>query len=112
VKGIVINFRDITERIEYEEALKTSNEELKKSNGELDRFVYSVSHDLKAPLSSMLGVISLIESETTDTGITSDIQLLKKSINKLDGFINDILDYSRNARLEIKSKKYIYRIAC
>src|SRR6185437_11776540 len=33
--------------------------------------------------------------------IAVDIQLIKKNINKLDGFISDILDYSRNARLEI-----------
>ncbi len=101
IKGIVINFRNITEQKEYEDALKASNEELKKSNGELDRFVYSVSHDLRAPLSSMLGIIGLIEAETTDKNIAVDIQLIKKNINKLDGFISDILDYSRNARLEI-----------
>lgn len=104
IKGIVINFKDITERVAYEDALKISNEELKKSNNELDKFVYSVSHDLRAPLSSMLGILGLIESETTDTNILEDLQLLKTSINKLDGFIMDILDYSRNARLEINSE--------
>ncbi|HXS37067.1 MAG TPA: PAS domain-containing protein [Flavipsychrobacter sp.] len=105
IKGIVINFRNITEQKEYEDALKASNEELKKSNGELDRFVYSVSHDLRAPLSSMLGIIGLIEVETTDKNIAGDIQLIKKNINKLDGFISDILDYSRNARLETKEEE-------
>jgi PAS domain S-box-containing protein len=102
VKGIIVNFRDITEQKKYIEALTASNEDLKKSNMELDRFVYSVSHDLRAPLSSMLGVLQLVQSDVTDTVILGDLQLIEGSIRKLDGFILDILDYSRNSRLETK----------
>ena len=83
------------------EALLRSNEELKKSNKELDSFVYSVSHDLRAPLSSMLGVIGLCEMGNMDNFMQKNIGLLKGSVKKLDGFIIDILDYSRNARLEV-----------
>jgi PAS domain S-box-containing protein len=95
---------DITVRIEYIEALKRSNEELQKSNSELDRFVYSVTHDLRAPLSSMQGVIELLRSETDDPLILKDVGMLKTSINKLDSFILDILDYSRNARLGVNTE--------
>jgi len=109
IKGIVINFRDITKRKEYEDALKASNEDLKKSNSELDRFVYSVSHDLRAPLSSMLGIIGLIEVETTDKNIADDIQLVKRNVHKLDGFIADILEYSRNSRLEVKKEEINFK---
>ncbi|HEV3412070.1 MAG TPA: HAMP domain-containing sensor histidine kinase [Puia sp.] len=82
-------------------ALLQSNEELKKSNKELDSFVYSVSHDLRAPLSSMLGVVGLCEMGAPDPFMQKNISLLKTSIKKLDGFIIDILDYSRNSRLEV-----------
>jgi signal transduction histidine kinase len=82
-------------------ALLKSNDELKKSNKELDSFVYSVSHDLRAPLSSMLGVVGLCEMGTLDPFMTKNVTLLKTSIKKLDGFIMDILDYSRNSRLEV-----------
>lgn len=82
-------------------ALLQTNEELRKSNKELDRFVYSVSHDLRAPLSSMLGVVGLCEMGEMDPFIQKNVSLLKGSIKKLDGFIVDILDYSRNSRLEI-----------
>jgi len=102
VKGIVVNFRDVTLRKEYEDALQQSNEELKKSNSELDRFVYSVSHDLRAPLSSVIGMVELIEADASDELLLNDLKLIKDSINKLDGFILDILDYSRNARMELK----------
>ncbi|HYD22842.1 MAG TPA: PAS domain-containing sensor histidine kinase [Flavipsychrobacter sp.] len=102
IQGIVVNFRDITQRKLGEDALKASHDELKKSNSELDRFVYSVSHDLRAPLSSMLGVVEMSETETEDILMLKHLQMLKRSINRLDGFINDILDYSRNARGEVK----------
>jgi signal transduction histidine kinase len=83
------------------QALLQTNEELKKSNKELDSFVYSVSHDLRAPLSSMLGVVGLCEMGNPDAFMQKNIMLLKSSIKKLDGFIMDILDYSRNSRLEV-----------
>lgn len=86
-------------------ALLKSNEELRKSNKELDRFVYSVSHDLRAPLSSMLGVIGLCEMGPLDPFMQKNVSLLKSSIKKLDGFIIDILDYSRNSRLEINRQE-------
>ena len=105
VKGIVVNFRDVTLRKEYEDALQQSNEELKKSNGELDRFVYSVSHDLRAPLSSIIGMVELIEADASDELLLNDLKLIKDSVNKLDGFILDILDYSRNSRMDLKMQE-------
>lgn len=102
IRGIIINFNDITEQKKYIEALTASNEDLKKTNMELDRFVYSVSHDLRAPLASMLGVLQLVQSDVTDALVLSDLFLIEGSIKKLDGFILDILDYSRNSRLETK----------
>ncbi len=92
----------LQERARSEESLKESNEELKKTNAELDKFVYSVSHDLRAPLASMLGLIDISEDETESTSLLNNFGMLKSSIKKLDSFIEDILNYSRNAREAIK----------
>lgn len=105
INAIVANFKDITERKEYEEKLKSRNSELMKSNMELDRFVYSVSHDLRAPLSSMLGVIGISEEESEEQSTKEHLMMLKASIKKLDLSIQDILDYSRNSRLEISKER-------
>lgn len=105
INGIVSNFRDITEQYKYEQALKASNEILKKTNLELDRFVYSVSHDLRAPLSSILGVIEFAETETDEQSMLELLGMLKSSVKKLDGFVLDILNYSRNARVKVESEK-------
>ncbi|MBP6511917.1 MAG: PAS domain S-box protein [Bacteroidia bacterium] len=96
--------QDITGRKIAEQKLENSISELKKTNSELDKFVYSVSHDLRAPLSSMLGVIEISEEDTTDEIMLMHLKMLKNNIKKLDGFISDILDYSRNARLDIKKE--------
>lgn len=89
---------------ELEEAIRTaeeSNGDLVKANSELDTFVYRVSHDLRAPISSMLGLIELSLVEPDCTNIHEYMRLQKHSLEKLDSFIMDILDYSRNARREI-----------
>lgn len=105
VQGIVINFRDITQRRQYEDALKAANEDLQKTNRELDKFVYSVSHDLRAPLSSMMGIVELAVTETEDEDMLLHLDMMRNSIRKLDGFIVDILEYSRNARLEVRKQQ-------
>jgi len=85
--------------------LQESNTELRKINSELDNFVYRVSHDLRAPIASMLGLISLIKSEKLTAMNEQYIGKLEDSAKLQDEFIQEILDQSRNARLEIKPDK-------
>lgn len=75
------------------------NAELRKLNNELDSFVYSTSHDLRAPLASILGLVNLSRMEAQNKD--HYINLIEKSVKKLDLFINEIIDYSKNARLEL-----------
>ena len=89
--------------------LEEKNTELKKINGELDKFVYSVSHDLRAPLSSMLGIVKISKEDATDPLLVNHLGMLEGSINKLDGFIQDILDYSRNSRLEVRKEEINFK---
>jgi PAS domain S-box-containing protein len=96
---IVINL-DISKIKETEEKLKEQNELLTKLNTELDRFVYSASHDLRAPLASLLGLIDLSTRERNSDSTSHYLELMSKSINTMDRFITDITEYSRNLRLE------------
>lgn len=81
------------------------NEELVRINSELDHFVYRVSHDLRAPLASSFGLINLSEHSESLEELKSYIALQKKSLLKLDHFIEDIMDYSRNARLDTEPEE-------
>lgn len=91
------------------EEAKKQNVLLVQANSELDKFVYSVSHDLRAPLSSMKGVIEISEEETSDEILLTNFSLLKGSIKKLDAFIQDILEYSRNSRMEVKKQEVNFK---
>jgi signal transduction histidine kinase/ligand-binding sensor domain-containing protein len=86
-------------------AIEQKNEELQKVNRELDRFVYSASHDLRAPLTSILGLVKLTRLDQDPEARMQYLEMVEKSIHKLDGFIHDIINYSRNARTEVQSVK-------
>lgn len=84
-----------------EKITQTKNEQLQKVNAELDRFVYSASHDLRAPLSSMLGLIELAQKSENRDEIHTYLNMMRGRIHHLDDFIREIIDYSRNERLEV-----------
>jgi PAS domain S-box-containing protein len=105
VTGLTIYSRDITQHREAEDLLKRQNEELTKINSELDRFVYSASHDLRAPLMSVKGLLNMIKIDKDKAKLDMYLNLIENSINKLDNFITDIIHYSRNSRMDIMPSK-------
>ncbi|MBX2961691.1 MAG: HAMP domain-containing histidine kinase [Cyclobacteriaceae bacterium] len=80
--------------------IQSQNEELKKINAELDRFVYSASHDLRAPLVSIQGLTKIAVDEAQHETDRKYFKLINDRVVKLDEFIRDIIEYSRNARTE------------
>ncbi len=104
--------RDISERKRTEEEnrklgieLLERNEDLSKINAELDRFVYSASHDLRAPIASLLGLIEVARMEKSMDNMERLLDMQKKSLQRLDNFIKDIVDHSRNTRLQVESEE-------
>ena len=85
--------------------IEKRNRELQKVNSELDKFVYSASHDLRAPLASVLGIVNIARLDKDDENQKNYLTLIEKSIKKLDGFISDIINFSRNARLEVTNSE-------
>lgn len=92
------------QRRNAESTLRSQNEELVKINRELDSFVYSVSHNLRAPLMSVLGLLNLVkkEDESNENRYGSYFGMMDHSIKKLDETLKEILDYSKNARNELQ----------
>lgn len=74
---------------------------LQKANFELDSFTYRASHDLKAPLRSILGLVNLAKEEELTPEIAHYFQLIEKSVLRLDSFVVDLLALSRNNRTEV-----------
>ena len=95
----------IHERKVAEERIKKQNRMLEKTNLELDNFVYSASHDIRSPLTSILGLINIASKTNDKREIDDCLNLMKTRIHRLDEFIEDILDFSRNIRLDKKLRE-------
>jgi signal transduction histidine kinase len=96
---------EIQFRKKTEDKLKVTNRQLRKANVELDNFVYKVSHDLRAPIASVLGLVNLARQENKFDTLKQYFDMVGKSAFQQDIFIKDILDISRNSRLIVDKKK-------
>lgn len=105
VFGLTLYLRDITQQKKTEDVLKQQNEELTRINSELDRFVYSASHDLRAPLMSVKGLVNILRLDNDPDSTSKYLDLIEQSINRLDNFISDIIHHSRNSRMELLMKE-------
>ncbi|WP_428232041.1 sensor histidine kinase [Flavobacterium sp.] len=81
--------------------IEIKNEDLLVVNRELDRFVYSASHDLRSPITSLKGLIEITQLEDDIDQIKDYLRLMHQSLAKQDQFINDIIDYSKNKRKQV-----------
>lgn len=92
---------DITDRKHAEEALQRRTEELAAANKELEAFSYSVSHDLRAPLTTIQGFINLLLEEhvkNLDEQGRSFINHIKNATDKMISIIEDLLKVARISR--------------
>jgi len=103
INGIVINSRDVTERINNQEQLVEYAATLEKINRELDQFAYIISHDLKAPLRAISNLSVWIEEDLEgklDDGSLKNFDLLRSRIKRMESLITGVLEYSRAGRIK------------
>jgi two-component system, sensor histidine kinase len=81
--------------------IEKTNQQLTLANREMDRFVYSVSHDISAPLKSIKGLIGLVRLEKEDETFPY-ISQIETSVQKLENFVSEVLDHSRTTRKEVQ----------
>lgn len=98
-------------RSEIEERKKTADR-LKQMNEKLNNFVYRVSHDLRAPITSVEGLITVIkfERQAHSDKVDEYINILEERIHSLDRFIRDILSHSRISNSEIQLEKIQFKL--
>lgn len=111
-QAVRVAIRNAYEIYKTRKLLKKYNEELIKSYDELDKFVYSVSHDLRAPLTSVLGLVELARHKVTVPSAPADLDyldMIESSVDKLDVYIKNIIDYYRSTRMESTEEEIDFR---
>lgn len=107
ITGRVISDLRVTEQ-----QLSLQNAQLELANKELDHFVYSVSHDLSAPLKSILGLVTVSRLGNGRDEAGRYFDKIESSVLRLETLIREILDYSRNKRQDLKFEQIRLKNLC
>lgn len=82
--------------------LEAAIQELEKKNAELERFTYTVSHDLKSPLITMRGFLGFLKQDAESGNMTrfqNDLGRIVDATNKMQRLLEDLLELSRIGRI-------------
>lgn len=107
---IVVLFTFYKDRNKLLEDLKKNNLELKNTTEELERFTYIASHDLKAPLRTIISFIGLIERNINDKNyseINDKLSFVKTGAEQMHFLVEDILELSKLKTFEKADRKLI-----
>jgi chemotaxis family two-component system sensor kinase Cph1 len=100
--GIYGAVQDVTERRRAEAEREALIRELEAKNAELERFTYTVSHDLKSPLITIRGFLSFVERDAVQGNVErlrADIARISDAVAKMQRLLNELLDLSRIGRV-------------
>jgi len=101
VTGIFATATDITDRRDIEVQLESKQQELVRSNRDLEQFAYVASHDLKAPLRAIDILVQWLRDDLAEFEggeVHENLDLLGQRTKRLGRLLDDLLDYSRIGR--------------
>ena len=86
---------------------REAREQAERANNELETFVYSVSHDLKSPLVSLLGFLDYLKDDLAQAGLSDDTRFFLERISAasmyMQALIQDLLELSRIGRVQVET---------
>lgn len=84
-----------------------TNEELQRLNNELDKYAYTISHDLKGPIHSMQSLMNLPDIDHSN--FDEYLSTMRDSFQNLSGLIEDVMEQARNRNFEVNKEKFNLR---
>jgi len=109
--GAIESIRDVTERRNAEQVRERLVKELESKNAEMERFTYTVSHDLRSPLITVSGLVGFLKSDLDKGNITRTTTFLERITNaiaKMDNLLKDTLELSRIGRVANPPEKVAF----
>lgn len=85
--------------------LNVKNDELQKAYEELDKFAYSVTHDIRGPILSSLGAIEIARNSDDISEIREILEMMEKSLTRMDVLIRNMHEYYNLKRGELQIKE-------
>lgn len=108
VIGLTISVDDITKTELAERKQREQLQKMERLGAEIDNFLFGVSHDLRAPLSSIVGMITVIKrGSTPDEALLNHIET---TVKKLDRFVSNVIAYSREHKVGLANEKIDFEI--
>lgn len=108
IEGVVVIFRDITEKIENQKKLEQSEIELRELNKSKDKFFSIIAHDLKSPLSGFIGISQDLSSQVEYLSADEIRELatsMHESAKNIFNLLENLLEWSRT----VTGKKEVYK---
>lgn len=102
---IISSIVDISERIQQQRALKNLNNELRRKNQEMEQFIYTVSHDLKAPLVTIAGFANRLKSSADLAENEAHLHKLDRilaNVRSMESLLQDLLHLSRIIKRDLE----------
>jgi PAS domain S-box-containing protein len=94
--------RDVTDRDHAEAERESLIRDLEAKNAELERFTYTVSHDLRGPLITILGFLKHVEDAASRSdldALRSDVNRIRQATVRMDRLLKDLLELSRTGHV-------------
>jgi two-component system, LuxR family, sensor kinase FixL len=107
--GLLASITDISLRVSLEKKQEELIKGLEEKNVELERFIYTVSHDLKSPLITIRGFLGLLKEDIHSSrieDIDKNILRINNAADKMYGLLTDLLELSRIGRIGPPPEKF------
>jgi PAS domain S-box-containing protein len=112
-EGAILSIRDVTRRKEVEAERERLIAELEQKNAELERFTYTVSHDLKSPLITIQGFLGYLEQDIRNGDrdrALSDIRRISAAAHRMEHLLQDLLELSRIGRVSAEPQTVPFNV--